>query len=134
MSAKLWTVAVAAAWLTSCAAVPPPMPPAPKPSLPVVTPTPLTAAQIAAVHKGLRASLKDPDSARFGRIIGGKTPTGTFAVCGYVNARNSFGGYTGEKPFTGMLLPEGFVTVAIGGDDSSTMATYHVCSDQGLGL
>ena len=44
------------------------------------------------------ALLKDPDSAKFGTVV----VTDSGIVCGYVNAKNSFGGYTGEKPFISM--------------------------------
>jgi len=44
--------------------------------------------------------LKDPESARFGEIWALQGSNGERAVCGYVNARNSYGGYTGEKMFT----------------------------------
>lgn len=44
------------------------------------------------------AALKDPESARFGEkfwaIVGSN---GRRSICGYVNAKNSFGGYTGKK-------------------------------------
>jgi hypothetical protein len=40
-------------------------------------------------------TLKDPDSRR---IVYGSNPYGSL-VCGTVNARNSFGGYTGQQPF-----------------------------------
>jgi hypothetical protein len=43
--------------------------------------------------------LKDPESARFRRMyivgLGGSVST----ICGEVNAKNSYGGYTGYKPF-----------------------------------
>lgn len=38
--------------------------------------------------------MKDPDSVRFGEVV---NRSGT--VCGYVNAKNSFGGYTGDTAF-----------------------------------
>lgn len=43
----------------------------------------------------VRAALKDPDSARFGeaRLL----PNG--AVCGMVNAKNSYGGYSGSEMY-----------------------------------
>ena len=44
----------------------------------------------------VRQGLKDPESARF-RDVRRNTATG--AVCGYVNAKNSYGGYVGETPF-----------------------------------
>jgi hypothetical protein len=43
--------------------------------------------------------LKDPDSARFGRIFEGRGVIGKTTICGEVNARNGFGGYTGMTPF-----------------------------------
>jgi hypothetical protein len=47
------------------------------------------------VRAYVTASLKDPDSARFAPFRRGKGS----AVCGSVNARNGFGGYTGMEPF-----------------------------------
>jgi len=42
--------------------------------------------------------LKDPDSARFGRIFQGRGIVGMITVCGEVNAKNGYGGYTGMTP------------------------------------
>lgn len=47
------------------------------------------------------ASLKDPASAVFGAFTPGKGS----AVCGQVNARNSFGGFTGARAF--VYSPDG---------------------------
>jgi|SRR5437868_3317572 hypothetical protein len=54
---------------------------------------------------GIRAILKDPDSAIFSRVqiadrLKGGDPT---VVCGVVNAKNSFGGYAGARRFYVML-------------------------------
>jgi len=42
----------------------------------------------------VRSKLKDPDSARFYELHS----TGN-STCGFVNAKNSYGGFTGKKPF-----------------------------------
>ncbi|MFI8480655.1 hypothetical protein ACIGCM_08805 [Pseudomonas sp. NPDC078700] len=66
------------------------------------------------------SKLKDPESARFGEIWAMQGTNGKRSVCGYVNAKNSYGGYTGQKMFSvsnshlimegndilGRLLPE----------------------------
>lgn len=66
------------------------------------------------------SKLKDPESARFGDIWAMQGTNGKRSVCGYVNAKNSYGGYTGQKMFSannahvimegndlvGRLLPE----------------------------
>ena len=44
--------------------------------------------------------LKDPESARFGEFWAMNGTNGRRTICGYVNAKNSFGGYTGRKMFT----------------------------------
>jgi hypothetical protein len=48
-----------------------------------------------------RDNLKDPSSATFRnvRIVPHKILPNEFLLCGWVNARNSFGGYTGFEPF-----------------------------------
>jgi hypothetical protein len=48
-----------------------------------------------AVLRGLR----DPDSAKFGALSEGTGSSGLRTVCGEVNAKNGFGGYTGMAPF-----------------------------------
>lgn len=44
----------------------------------------------------VRNSLKDPVSAQFRNLRGGKS---NGSVCGEINAKNSFGGYVGFQPF-----------------------------------
>lgn len=41
--------------------------------------------------------LKEPESARYREMRAWKLSNGDIAVCGAMNARNSFGGYTGFK-------------------------------------
>lgn len=61
-------------------------------------------------------------------------------VCGTVNAKNSFGGYTGDEPFMGMLthLKAGdkvlrvFAVSGIGGTDSETYAVMATCKQYGV--
>ncbi|HNN66546.1 MAG TPA: hypothetical protein PKM19_10025 [Pseudomonadales bacterium] len=43
--------------------------------------------------------LKDPESARFGEIWAMDGTNGRRHICGYVNAKNGYGGYTGMKVF-----------------------------------
>lgn len=57
----------------------------------------------AAAQALVRSRLRDPESARFGKVWAGRQG----AVCGYVNARNAFGGYTGQQPW--VLPPAGRV-------------------------
>ena len=53
----------------------------------------------------VRASLRDPDSAKFSDVTAHRSPVGTGAspapiqVCGTVNSRNGFGGYVGPRRF-----------------------------------
>jgi hypothetical protein len=48
--------------------------------------------------KAVTAALKDPDSARFDKLQR-RTTSNLDLVCGKVNGKNSFGGYTGSKLF-----------------------------------
>lgn len=61
------------------------------------------ARQIAAGHIAIaKAGLKDPDSAKFTdvRVFRFESMDRVYeATCGYLNAKNSYGGYVGEKPF-----------------------------------
>ncbi len=59
------------------------------------TDTEITEAQRLVISK-----LKDPEGARFREIWALVGSNGKRSVYGYVNAKNSFGGYTGKKIFT----------------------------------
>jgi hypothetical protein len=63
----------------------------------------LTGKDIAEIENGTRYVLKDPESAMFRDIQALKRGNVT-TICGWVNAKNSFGGYTGYVPFTGFLM------------------------------
>ena len=97
----------------------------------------LTAAQEEKVLDGLRKKLKDPNSAILGQIKAGTEEGGTINVCGFVNAKNSFGGYTGDTPFFGVLLSpptDTFVVFSIGDTEPDLFAIDSMCKRHGLGL
>lgn len=97
---------------------------------PLVDPNPvnLTPAQVQAVYAGVRRVLKDPDSAKFGPVIASQAGREMIHVCGTVNARNSYGGYTGPKPFIGAFTEPGrFGVAGMGGTDAETYAVREVC-------
>lgn len=51
-----------------------------------------------AAKEAVRQQLRDPESARFSGVYVHRGPSGA-AVCGRVNAKNGFGGYTGDSDF-----------------------------------
>jgi hypothetical protein len=89
----------------------------------------LSPAMTEKIKKAVAAELKDPDSARFDSPIAATKTKDEITACGFVNAKNSFGGYTGNKPFlvTGFESTGVFVPIGIGGSDSETMAVLQVC-------
>ncbi len=98
----------------------------------------LTEADKEAVKKGVIGVLKDPTSALFGDMQATKSVDGVVTVCGYVNGKNAYGGYVGDKPFAGVLTgtgkPAGFAVVGMGGIDTETYATFSVCRQSGINL
>lgn len=107
-------------------------------------PQPLTPEQQAAVEDGIREKLKDPDSARFKGAIKVPHEGDSFLVCGFVNSKNSFGGYVGFTPFHGLLLTMKRKTdnktvyllsvPSIGGNEISPQTVYDWCASEGMVL
>lgn len=137
---KIVSIVLLPAILAGCAApaattsaAPPPKPPAEP-----VTPIKLTGAEIETVKTGTRKGLKDPASARFGTMLAGTDKDGSVIVCLLVNAKNSYGGYTGEKPQMGMLIrdkkPNVFVLVPFDERlaEYRDQALLQVCRERGL--
>ncbi|PCJ68550.1 MAG: hypothetical protein COA62_15515 [Rhodobiaceae bacterium] len=91
----------------------------------------------------VRGRLRDPASASFkwGNLtgVGNKVDNTASAVyCGYVNSRNAYGGFVGDKPFSSfVMLVDGKVVSAvvlgIGGTRLTTTAEYNFCSENGYG-
>jgi len=85
----------------------------------------LSADQLHDIKRKVAFRLKDPQSAQFRNIVGRKFTNNSgrvqLRVCGEVNAKNSFGGYVGYRPFSGYLDGGHFFLSAIAKDD--TLAT-----------
>jgi len=92
----------------------------------------LTPAQREAVESGVRAGLKDPGSAIFGSMAAAAGQHGQFVVCGYVNAKNSFGGYTGDQLFIAKRVDDVFVTLGTADDDFKVDAFTDECRFAGV--
>ncbi|MCF6113884.1 hypothetical protein [Mesorhizobium muleiense] len=121
------------AHLTGCqtSTMPPP---------PTTTPYALNAAEKTAVEKGVRASLKDPASAVFGNMVASDQGGGIKNVCGIVNAKNSFGGYTGDTAYFGVLgsmdaqgkTIATFRMTTMGSDNNSAAVVKTMCQHYGV--
>jgi hypothetical protein len=82
----------------------------------VPTPYELSAGERSTVEAAVTRTLKDPTSPIFGSIVGGIDRSGGRYACGFVNAKNSFGGYTGDTPFEGSFTADGFKVGFMGWD------------------
>jgi hypothetical protein len=103
----------------------------------IPVPVEITPAMRSAIERGVAEALKDPESARFGRMAASKRPAESSpTVCGYVNARNSFGGYVGNRPFLGTLISgngkAAFILVGMGNSDTEISAVFSTCASYGI--
>lgn len=67
-------------------------------------PNPVQQAAMKQAEAFVTQRLKDPDSAKFRNLFTLNNPDGSvYAVCGEVNAKNSYGGYNGFNGFVYLL-------------------------------
>lgn len=74
------------------------------------------------LREALEDHLKDSESARFRGFRQSKPENGVWTLCGEVNAKNSYGAYSGFEPFLVIAGKEGkapIAYVAIGVGESS---------------
>jgi hypothetical protein len=101
----------------------------------VLPPVALDNRQRAAIEDAVRGRLKDPQSAIFGHMNAGRSASGLVFVCGWVNARNSFGGYVGSAPFMVAISGETGGVAVIGIDDASGRGGVEMtCLSEGIPL
>ena len=93
--------------------------------------TELTPAQRTVIEEAIRLRLKDPNTARFGGFKARMAPDHGMIVCGTVNARKSYGGYSGSTTFFGVLRETAFTDVDMDGPGSQGASNR--CAQAGLG-
>ena len=137
---KIFTIAAALA-LASCGSVVSQSPGQIREPPEILTPTQLTKADLALVQDGIKRILKDPESVRFGNMVAGADSKGQIrVVCLHVNAKNSYGGYTGDKPYMGVMLdgPPKIFEPAVATDPSLSQyrdaAIYQQCAKAGVSI
>ncbi|MEM7300685.1 MAG: hypothetical protein AAF468_06340 [Pseudomonadota bacterium] len=98
------------------------------------TPISLTDEQIEKIQTFIRLRLKDPNSAIFSTIVASRLEeNGAIVACGFVNAKNSFGGYTGRKPFlAGIKMPEGQLAVRMTDELTNAELILNHCRISGV--
>lgn len=93
----------------------------------------LTKSQKLEIQEAVKKELKDPDSAKFKwEKVHDKT-----AYCGLVNAKNSYGGFTGYVPFVVVLGIKPVIVMKMGsggGEDTDSQVVYEVCRKSGYFL
>lgn len=98
-------------------------------------PRPATAPEEQAVVDALKRRLKVPDSVQVSHVMVG---TDGETVCGYVDAQNSFGAYTGSARFMALVFPPTAqsagkpIATVIGIDSGSDTASSTLCARAGL--
>ncbi|WP_342640937.1 hypothetical protein [Rhodoligotrophos ferricapiens] len=94
----------------------------------------LSDADLTKVRAGLENGLKDPESLRLNRVVAGRAENGLVTVCGLANAKNGYGGYTGRRPFIGVMTPKTMVVISYGQTDDEARHVKIMCERRGLTL
>lgn len=91
------------------------------------------------IEDSVRSQLKDPGSATFRNINASSTDRSGTSACGLVNAKNSYGGYTGDQPFIGLLMERtkgrkdwAFIPAKIAGTTTEIAVVQSICSKKGI--
>lgn len=87
-----------------------------------------------AIKQAVTRELIDSDSAKFREI---RISADGNTACGYVNAKNKFGGYTGFKIFQGVIIrtpnyPTRFAPISISSSEIEEQANLTVCQKNGI--
>lgn len=77
--------------------------------------------QMRTAQATMQATLKDPESAQFSDVVVSRV-SGVPVVCGFVNAKNGFGGFTGRK---GFLVTEGGRLSTEEGDEAAFVKDWN---------
>jgi hypothetical protein len=98
------------------------------------SPYTLSAVEIGAVIKGIRAARKDLDAPNFRHFRAARSADGQIYVCGWMNSKNSLGFYTADQPFVGKLSAGQFVVDRFGQDQLAMANVLDECQERGAGI
>jgi hypothetical protein len=98
------------------------------------SPYTLSAVEIGAVIKGIRAARKDLDAPNFRHFRAARSADGQIYVCGWMNSKNSLGFYTADQPFVGKLSAGQFVVDRFGQDQLAMANVLDECRERGVGI
>ncbi|CAM5658664.1 hypothetical protein MAUB1S_11469 [Mycolicibacterium aubagnense] len=90
----------------------------------------LSSAQETSVREAVTSALKDPDSVKFGGLAASANGT-SILVCGTVNAKNGFGGYSGRVPFVGEIVNGQFELQKLAATNSEIEQVLVRCQNAG---
>lgn len=94
----------------------------------------LTPAELKMVQDAVQYRMKDPSSTTFRNIGAVQKPDGSIRVCGEVNSKNSFGGYSGFMPFSGTISSGSFSIMTIASNAETAGFVARSCSYLGKSL
>lgn len=103
---------------------------------PSYVPASLSPSMTEKLKQGVAKTLKDPESARFGDKFSASDDGQRLHVCGYVNAKNSYGGYVGMSPFIAEIDKKTQEVVDSSADASEVGANFirETCAKAGAPL
>lgn len=84
------------------------------------------------ISEAFKAVLLDPESGMISGLAAAESANGTLSVCGYINAKNRFGGYTGKVPFFGTFRDARFEVRSVGQDSDSLQQVMNRCQMFGI--
>lgn len=105
------------------------------PTIALAAPRSLTTAEMRTVSAAVALKLKDPQSAQFRWNAYLNDKTGSY--CGFVNSKNSYGGYPGFQPFMAIIGPDAQGKTVVGivfMDDAGATAVAELCAKNGYNL
>jgi len=92
-------------------------------------------AELAAITQAIKDQVKDPDSVKLRAVLVQVEESGLTTFCGEVNAKNSYGGYVGFKPFYAFMFIKNAKpwnpAVSGLGDDVSSQSAVIMCKKLG---
>jgi hypothetical protein len=106
----------------------------PPPIEATVKPYALTPADTKMVKDVVLYQMKDASSTTFRNLGAVQKPDGSIGVCGEVNSKNSFGGYTGFTPFSGTISNGKFSIMTIASDPETRGIVIRNCSYLGKSI
>lgn len=86
--------------------------------------------ELTTYQRAVAGTMREPEAVQFRDTRIAPQRDGRHAICGYLNTKNGYGGYSGFMHFSALILPDRTLVYLSGNSEEATSYSLYYCNQQ----